>query len=147
MYWQNVKNELIAKVKQLGPFHLFFTFSCAENRWFDVMISALQKHFGNDIKIEFENHDDWNGSEDEIFVIHDNNKKRTKLWDYVESLQMSKHKLLKESMFLVTRHFNERVKSLIKNILKAKTKANDRMDVPIQYYTYRVEIQVCHFYH
>ena len=29
-YWQTAKYELIAKVKQLGPFHLFFTFSCGE---------------------------------------------------------------------------------------------------------------------
>ena len=26
-YWQTARNELIAKVKQLGPFHLFFTLS------------------------------------------------------------------------------------------------------------------------
>ena len=31
-YWQHAKNELIAKVKQLGPFHIFFTLSCAEMR-------------------------------------------------------------------------------------------------------------------
>ena len=31
-YWQTAKYELIAKVKQLGPFHLFFTFSCGEMR-------------------------------------------------------------------------------------------------------------------
>ena len=29
-YWQTAKYELIAKVKQLGPFHLFYTFSCGE---------------------------------------------------------------------------------------------------------------------
>ena len=29
-YWQTAKYELTAKVKQLGPFHLFFTFSCGE---------------------------------------------------------------------------------------------------------------------
>ena len=46
-YWQAEKNNLIAKVKQLGPFHLFFTFSCAEDRWFDVMISALRKNCNN----------------------------------------------------------------------------------------------------
>ena len=31
-YWQTAKYELIAKVKQLGPFHLFYTFSCGEMR-------------------------------------------------------------------------------------------------------------------
>ena len=31
-FWQTAKYELIAKVKQLGPFHLFYTFSCGEMR-------------------------------------------------------------------------------------------------------------------
>ena len=31
-YWQTAKYELMAKVKQLGPFHLFYTFSCGEMR-------------------------------------------------------------------------------------------------------------------
>ena len=26
-YWQVARNELVAKVKQLGPFHIFYTFS------------------------------------------------------------------------------------------------------------------------
>ena len=31
-YWQTAKYEMIAKVKQLGPFHLYYTFSCGEMR-------------------------------------------------------------------------------------------------------------------
>ena len=31
-YWQTAKFELMAKVKQLGPFHIFYTFSCGEMR-------------------------------------------------------------------------------------------------------------------
>ena len=38
-YWQTAKNELIAKVKQLGPFHLFYTFSCGKMRWSEVFLS------------------------------------------------------------------------------------------------------------
>jgi hypothetical protein len=25
-FWQQARNELVAKVSQLGPFHIFFTF-------------------------------------------------------------------------------------------------------------------------
>ena len=31
-YWQAARTDLVAKVKQLGPFHLFYTFSCGEMR-------------------------------------------------------------------------------------------------------------------
>ena len=144
-YWQLVKNEMIAKVKQLGPFHLFFTFSCAETKWFDVMVSALRKKYGDSITIEFENDDRWDGNEDKIFVI--DGKERIKLWDWINSKEESKHKLLKDSMFLVT-SFNERVKSYIKNLLMAHKHNNsdDPTDVPIEYYNYRVEFQGGHFY-
>ena len=42
-YWQVARNELIAKVKQLGPFHVFYTFSCGEMRWPVVFISILEQ--------------------------------------------------------------------------------------------------------
>ena len=41
-YWQHQRNELVAKVKQLGPFHAFFTLSCAEMRWSEVYVSTVQ---------------------------------------------------------------------------------------------------------
>ena len=31
-YWQIARHELVAKIKQLGPFHVFLTLSCAEMR-------------------------------------------------------------------------------------------------------------------
>ena len=40
-YWQVARNELVAKVKQLGPFHVFYTFSCGEMRWTEVFLSIL----------------------------------------------------------------------------------------------------------
>ena len=42
-YWQTAKNELLAKVKQLGSFHVFFTISCGEMRWSDVFVSILYR--------------------------------------------------------------------------------------------------------
>ena len=42
-YWQKAKFELVAKVKQLGPFHIFFTLSCAEMRWPEVYVSIFRK--------------------------------------------------------------------------------------------------------
>ena len=41
-YWQVARNELVAKIKQLGPFHVFYTFSCGEMRWPEVLISLLK---------------------------------------------------------------------------------------------------------
>ena len=60
------------------------------------------------------------------------------LWKYVsEDMLCSKHELFKESTFLITIMFDERVKSFIKNILMAN--ADDQ--VKFRYYSYRVEFQ------
>ena len=62
-YWQVARNDLVAKVKQLGPFHVFYTFSCGEMRWTEVFICLLRKK-GYDIEIP----DNWNGNEAELKV-------------------------------------------------------------------------------
>ena len=41
-YWQATRSELVAKVEQLGPFHVFFTLSCAEKRWAEIFTSILE---------------------------------------------------------------------------------------------------------
>ena len=41
-YWKNFRNELYARMEQLGPFHVFFTMSCAEARWPCVLVEVLK---------------------------------------------------------------------------------------------------------
>ena len=52
-YWKSYRNEIFAMMEQLGAFHFFFTLSCAEARWTEVITSLLrnQKH---NIRYEFE---------------------------------------------------------------------------------------------
>ena len=40
-YWQKVKHEMIAKLENIGPFHLFFTLSCADLRWPENLTALL----------------------------------------------------------------------------------------------------------
>ena len=43
-YWQVAKYDLVAKVKQLGPFQVFYTFSCGEMRWSEVFLSIFKQN-------------------------------------------------------------------------------------------------------
>ena len=127
-FWQAAKNDIIAKVKQLGPFHLFYTFSCGEMRWSEVFLSLLKR---KGYKIEYPN--EWNGNDNEILV------EGKELWSYVnEEMSQSKHELFKDYTFLITRLFDARVKSFVKNILMG----NGEGKIPLRYYSYRVEFQV-----
>ena len=40
-YWKNYRNELFARMEQLGPFIFFFTLSAAEMRWPEVTTGIL----------------------------------------------------------------------------------------------------------
>ena len=129
-YWQVARNELIAKVKQLGPFHVFFTISCAEMKWSEVFVAILRRR-GE--KVEFiDDENGWNGK-DENIIVND----KDQLWDYVDAMDCSRHELLKDHVFLITRMFDERIKSFIKNILMGP--GEDK--ATFKFYSYRVEIQ------
>ena len=126
-YWQTARNELVAKVKQLGPFHMFYTLSCGEMRWTEVFLSLLRRK-GFNVVIP----DNWNGTDSTILV------EGKELWDYVNNEMSDKqHDLFKEYTFLIARLFDARVKSFIKNILLGRGKDK----VEISHYSYRVEFQ------
>lgn len=130
-YWQLARNELVAKVKQLGPFHIFYTFSCGEKRWAEVFLSLLIRK-GRDVTIP----DNWDGNENEL-LVEENGKAGVPLWEYVNDIMSeTKHELFKDYIFLITRLFDARVKSFVKNILMGGGRT-----VKFKYYSYRVEFQ------
>ena len=129
-YWQTARNELIAKVNQLGPFHLFFTLSCAEMRWIEVYVSVLKKK-GHNVEILPGTNGKWTGKDEDVLVDGQ------PLWDFVDSLGQSRQSLLKGHEVLITRHFDNRVKEFVKNIIMGPGKEN----VPIVNYNFRVEFQ------
>ena len=42
-YWKARRNEVLAKLEQLGPFQFFFTLSCADKRWDENFVSILRQ--------------------------------------------------------------------------------------------------------
>ena len=43
-YWRKARQELYAKLENLGPFTFFFTLSCADVRWAENFTSLLEGH-------------------------------------------------------------------------------------------------------
>ena len=130
-YWQLARNELVAKVKQLGPFHVFYTFSCGEMRWAEVFLSLLIRK-GHNIVVP----ENWDGNENELEVEEDG-KKGVPLWKYLNEIMVgSKYDLHKDYVFLITRMFDARVKSFVTNIMMGGGR-----QVYFKYYSYRVEFQ------
>ena len=52
-YWRMFRNEIFARIEQLGPFHFFYTLSCAEMKWIEVL-SSLLRNEGHKIDFHYE---------------------------------------------------------------------------------------------
>ena len=153
-YWQTTRTELVAKVEQLGPFHIFFTLSCADKRWTEIFTTVLKLDKGESIEIKYNPQpsaqDRVYNDESSIsvkYTIFDTDSNdlvsdELPLIEFIEKFYGSKDKILENEILIVTRIFNNRVQSFIKNILM--TTNSDR--IPIEFYSYRVEFQVCNLY-
>ena len=132
-YWKNYRNDLIARIEQMGPFTFFFTLSAAEMNWTEVTTAIL--HYDQKIdKIVYEigwEHDD---SKIKIYFTgweNDMSDKYIITLDKYEDRQ--KHKFYKDHFLLITRLFDNRVKAFINNILMANSN--------VENYSYRIEFQ------
>jgi hypothetical protein len=130
-FWQQVRYEILSKIEALGPFQIFFTFSCGELRWSEIFVYLFKE---KDVTVSYQCDDEsgeWNGTDESILI------NGIPLWEYMEVNSINKNDMLREEVFHVTRMFDNRVKSFIKNVLMSP--GMDR--IPFSYYSYRVEFQ------
>ena len=76
--------------------------------------------------------ENWDGNDATVLVDG-----KTELWEFVNSMAESKHELFKDYTFLITRLFDARVKSFVKNILMGPGKGK----IKLSHFSYRVEFQ------
>ena len=149
-YWKKFRNEIYARMEQLGPFHLFYTLSCAEMRWPSVLAEVL-RIVEKDIEIIYP--EKWDGKAESITVKtskavkdainlywtkrHGYGHEQVNLavykdW-YLHQKKISMTDLVKDHFILITRIFNKRVKDFHNDVMKKKGIVN---------FCYRVEFQM-----
>ncbi len=122
-YFQTARNELLARVAQLGPFQLFFTLSCAEMRWPEIIATLLKQ---NGHKVICTNEEELEYTVDgELLDI------------FLENSDITKHDLFKDNIVTVSRMFDHRVKKFVQHLLKSFDQ-----HITVDYYNYRVEFQM-----
>ena len=121
-YWQQKRFEMIARLEQLGPFQFFFTLSCADKRWTEILASILH------LKGETVTYKQDNGTT-EIYIND------IPIKDYLSTIDT--HLLIKENLLTLTRCFDKRIHAFLKHIILAKDSP-----LPIKFYNYRVEFQL-----
>ena len=135
MYIKTKKCELISRLENIGPFHLFFTLSCGEKRYNENFIPFF-KEFPElenlTIRYVVEN------GREEIQIKVDGTEDD---WEPMEKVlkenYQSKHEIIRENILSQTLTFDHRVKEFINNIMMNKNSPSS-----VQYYSYRVEFQL-----
>ena len=114
MYFQAVKKNLMAFIRQKGPPTLFVTLSSAEFQW-DEMIQK----------------------------IYETTTKTKVTLDFIKSQDNSwKNKLVSENVVQSSMHFSKRVSKLISLLTKDSPFCHDDVMYLVSDYFYRIEFQV-----
>ena len=132
-YWQRMKYEILAKIENLGPFHFFFTLSCADQRW-DTNFATILSERGYEImfiKTEV------NGLPKTLVEVKTAKGVWKPLREFLDDdVADSKHELIRGNVVMATRYFHHRVKSFISKIVMSKSNP-----MHVKNYTWKAESQ------
>merc|ERR1711911_280351 len=133
-YWLTGKYELLALVYNFGPFHVFFTLSCADLRWPANFASILLER-GYSINIEVVTNEQ--GAMAYHYEARSGDGEWKNLDQFIkEDVEESYHELIRGNVLTATRYFDQRVRQFLKTIVLAKS-----APLKAKYYKYKVEFQ------
>ena len=117
-YWENVRYQMIAKLENLGPFHIFFTLSCADMRWSSNFTPVLEK-MGCKLFYEV----DKEGREQvTVEVVQGSETVRLPWQQYLdEYVDNNQHELIRQNVLLATRNFQHRVEVFRREVILVLT--------------------------
>ena len=105
-YWQTVKYDMIAKLENLGPFHMFFTLSCGDKRC-DENFSSFLVEKGYIMKYSV------NDDGTTETRVTSKNKNKTLQQFLQEDVDESLHEMIRTNVLTATRNFQHRVDAFL----------------------------------
>ena len=132
-YWQKIRTDMIAKIKQLGPFQFFFTLSCADKRWAENFVSILTQ-LGHNVVFQ-KSGCTGNIEKDEVEAFVDG----LPLKDFIKENyphDRDLHEMVKDNVFTITKVFDKRVRNFINEIIRGENSPMRNL-----HYQYRIEFQ------
>ena len=128
---------MYAKLDNFGPFHFFFTLSCADLRW-DENFAAILREKNVTLRYSIEENEEGHPTTTIYVDYIENGETNTKkIRDYIEEvLDESFHESIRGHVLLATRFFNHRVKAFMKDIVMGGGNA-----MHVDKFTYKTEFQ------
>jgi hypothetical protein len=111
-YHKKGKMEMIARLDNFGPFHVFFTVSCADYRWPENLTAILRER-GIGLRCSI------NSSQGESYEVFSDTRGWVTLDDYTENdMDQTLHEVLRRNVVTATRNYQARVQALMQTILR-----------------------------
>ena len=115
-YWQKVKYDMIAKLENLGPFHMFFNLSCGDTRCNENFSSVL---IDNNYTMDYFVEED--GTTETKVSSEDGRITNKPLNQFLqEDKDSSLHEMIRTNVLTATRNFQHRLDSFRKEIMMGK---------------------------
>ena len=117
-YWKKARMEMLAKLDNFGPFHLFYTLSCGDMRWNENFSTILKARGYNIIwSTESGTLEDAVDVFIEVEFAKEGENKRMELRDFLAGeVDESLHEFIRTNVF-IARTFIQRLKSFRKEIM------------------------------
>ena len=130
-YHKKGKMEMMARLDNFGPFHAFFTVSCADYRWTENVVAVLRER-GISVRCTVDS------DQEEIYEVYtDEENGWMPIDDYVANkMDETVHSLLKRNVVTATRNYQQRVQALMTNIVKHPSNP-----LSVKHYASKLEFQ------
>ena len=112
-YQKKLKMEMVARLDNFGPFHVFFTVSCADYRWHENLTSVLREK-GCSISCKLEN------DLTETYSVLKQNGDWIPLDEYMKTeVDQGIHEILRRNVVTATRNYQQRVRAVMDKIIRS----------------------------
>ena len=136
-YWGKAKMEMLAKIDNFGPFHWFYTLSCADMRWNENFTTILRE---KGYKVIWTLKNDSGKLEEvhiEVEFMKDSKIERYSLERFLEEeCDESLHEFIRTNVFTATRNFVNRVTAFRTEIM-----LGNNSPMKITYWSDKMEFQ------
>ena len=130
-YHKKGKMEMMARLDNFGPFHAFFTVSCADYRWTENVVVVLREQ-GISVRCTIDSDQEENY---EVYV--DEEIGWMPINDYVANkMDETVHNILRRNVVTATRNYQQRVQALMTNIVKHPSNP-----LSVKHYASKLEFQ------
>ena len=110
-YHKKGKMEMIARLDNHGPFHIFFTLSCADTRWKENIVAVLREQ-GKSVRCKI---DEYCVEEYEVL----SRDQWIKIEDYLKTeMDETQHEVLRRNVVTATRIYQARVHALMQEVIR-----------------------------